>query len=55
MNLIPLIKIASNEKDLIFDSFMGVCSTGIAALKLNRLFAGCEIHKKYFDASVVCR
>lgn len=47
-----IIKIASNENDLIFDPFMGVCSTGIAALKLNRLFAGCEIDKEYFDASV---
>jgi site-specific DNA-methyltransferase (adenine-specific)/modification methylase len=46
-----IIKIASNENDLVFDPFMGVCSTGIASLKLNRLFAGCEIDKKYFDAS----
>lgn len=47
-----IIKIASNEKDLVFDPFMGVCSTGVAALKLNRLFAGCEISKKYFSASI---
>lgn len=47
-----IIRIASNENDLVFDPFMGVCSTGIASLKLNRLFAGCEIEKQYFDASV---
>ena len=34
-----LISIASNPKDLIFDPFMGVGSTGIASLELNRRFA----------------
>lgn len=45
-----LISIASNPKDLIFDPFMGVGSTGIASLELNRRFAGCEINKTYFKA-----
>ena len=31
---------------------MGVGSTGVAALKNNRKFIGCEIEKEYFDASV---
>lgn len=38
-----LIKIASNEGDLIFDPFMGVGSTGVAAKELNRNYVGCEI------------
>lgn len=47
-----IIKIASNENDVIFDPFMGVGSTGVAALKNNRKFIGCEIEKEYFDAAL---
>lgn len=47
-----LIKIASNKNGLVFDPFMGVASTAIAALNLNRMFAGCEIDKTYYCASV---
>ncbi len=46
-----LIEISTNENDLIFDPFMGVGSTGAAAIKLNRNFIGCEIDKKFFDAA----
>ena len=46
-----LIKIASNEGDVIFDPFMGVGSTGIAAQELNRKFIGIEIEKDYFYAA----
>jgi len=46
-----IIKIASNPGDLVFDPFMGVGSTGVAALELKRKFIGCEIEKEYFDAS----
>ena len=46
-----ILKIASNEGDVILDPFMGVGSTGVAALKNNRKFIGCEIEKKYFDAA----
>lgn len=46
-----IIKIASDEKDVIFDPFMGVGSTGVAALKNNRKFIGIEIEKDYFDAA----
>lgn len=45
-----LINVASNPKDLVFDPFMGVGSAGVAALQLNRRFAGCEINKIYFNA-----
>lgn len=46
-----IIKIASNPGDIVFDPFMGVGSTGVAALELKRKFIGCEIEKDYFDAS----
>ena len=46
------IKIASNEGDTVFDPFMGVGSTGVAAVKLNRKFIGFEIEENYYGASV---
>ena len=46
-----MIEIASNSDDIIFDPFMGVGSTGIAALELNRRFIGVELDKTYFDAA----
>ena len=47
-----IIKIASHENDVIFDPFMGVGSTGVAALKNGRKFIGCEIEKDYFVAAL---
>lgn len=47
-----IIKIASNENNVIFDPFMGVGSTGVAALKNGRKFIGCEIEKDYFVAAL---
>lgn len=46
-----LITIASNENDVVFDPFMGVGSTGVAALELGRKFVGFEIAPEYFDAA----
>jgi site-specific DNA-methyltransferase (adenine-specific)/modification methylase len=46
-----LIKIASNERDVVFDPFMGVGSSGIAALGLNRKYIGVEINDIYFKAA----
>ena len=46
-----IIKIASNENDTVFDPFMGVASTGVAALNLNRKFVGIELDENYFAAS----
>ena len=46
-----IINIASNENDVVFDTFMGVGSTGVAALELGRRFGGCEIDEVYFKAS----
>lgn len=54
-----IISIASNENDVVFDPFMGVGSTGVAALRSKRRFIGIEIDKSYFDAAEmrigVCR
>ena len=47
-----IIKIASNENDTVFDPFMGVASTGVASLNLNRKFVGIELEEIYFNASV---
>lgn len=46
-----MIEIASNENDIVFDPFMGVGSTGVAALGLNRRFVGVEIDESYFEAA----
>ncbi len=46
-----LIGIASNPGDLVLDPFMGVGSTGVAALELGRRFLGMEIDPGYFGAA----
>ena len=47
-----LIALLTKENDIVFDPFMVVGSTAIAALELNRKFCGCEINKEYYDATV---
>ena len=47
-----IIQIASNPNDVVFDPFMGVASSAIAALELNRFFYGCEINKSFYNAGV---
>jgi len=46
-----LINLASNPGDVIFDPFMGVGSTGVAALQLGRNFIGIEVDELYFKAA----
>lgn len=46
-----IIRIASNPGDIVFDPFMGVGSTGVAAKMCMRKFVGCEIDKQYFNAA----
>ncbi len=46
-----IIRTASMTNDIVFDPFMGVGSTGVSALKLNRQFIGIEINKEYYKAS----
>lgn len=47
-----LIKLASKPGDLVFDPFMGVGSTGAAALELGRRFMGVEIDQSYYEAAI---
>lgn len=39
----------SHENDVIFDPMMGVGTTGVAAMQLNRNFIGIEIEPTYFN------
>ena len=47
-----MIEIASNENDIILDPFMGVGSTGAAALKMKRDSVLIEKNKETFDKAV---
>lgn len=43
--------ISTIEVDVIFDPFMGVGSTGVAAKELNRDFIGYEIDPIFYEAA----
>lgn len=47
-----LIMKHSNEGDTILDCFSGSGTTGVAALKQNREFIGCEISEEYYNKSL---
>ena len=47
-----LIKIHSNENDVVFDPFSGSGTTAVACQKLNRQFIGCEIDKNYYEKAI---
>lgn len=44
-----IIKVHTNENDIILDPFMGSGSTGVASIKNNRKFVGIELDKEYFN------
>lgn len=46
-----IIKIHTNENDVVLDPFMGSGTTGLACLNQNRKFIGVELDKKYFNLS----
>lgn len=46
-----LIKKHSNEGDTVLDCFAGSCTTGVAAIKNNRNFIGCELDPEYYEKS----
>jgi site-specific DNA-methyltransferase (adenine-specific) len=48
-----LVSLFSNGSDVVLDPFMGLGTTGIAAVKLGRKFIGIEIDEGYFD--IACR
>jgi len=47
-----IIRVATNQGDIVFDPFMGVGSTGVAAITLRRQFIGFELEKQYYDAAI---
>lgn len=47
-----LILALSTEGDLVFDPFMGVGSTGCAAITEQRRFVGAEVHTSYYNTAV---
>jgi site-specific DNA-methyltransferase (adenine-specific)/modification methylase len=46
-----IVRLASNPGDLVLDPFMGVGSTGVAAVGLGRRFMGIEIDASYYAAA----
>jgi DNA modification methylase len=45
------IETFTKEKDIILDPFMGIGTTGISCVSMNRDFIGIELIKEYYDIS----
>ncbi|MGB4292606.1 MAG: site-specific DNA-methyltransferase [Bacteroidales bacterium] len=53
LKLLERIILASTiENDIIFDPFAGSSTTGVAAIRLNRKFVGCELDENYLSLSI---
>lgn len=46
-----LIKALTQPGDLVLDPFAGSCTTGVAAIMLDRRFAGAEVVREYYNIS----
>ena len=44
-----LVNTFSNENDIVLDFTMGVATTGVACMKLNRKFVGIELKPQFFE------
>ncbi len=49
--LARIIRVSSDEGDWVFDPFSGSGTTAVVAHKLNRIYTGIEISKKYVEQS----
>ena len=47
-----LVKVLSNENDIVLDPFMGSGTTGLACKNLNRRFVGIEKESKYVKIAI---
>lgn len=47
--IMALVKNSSNERDVVFDPFLGSGTTAVACKRLNRQYLGFEINKDYFS------
>lgn len=43
------VRVASEEGDIVLDTFMGSGTTGVACMNTNRNFVGIELEESYFD------
>jgi len=46
---IHFIKLHTTDNDIVLDPFMGSGTCGVAAIKMNRRFIGCEIDSEYYQ------
>ncbi|MEO0234707.1 MAG: site-specific DNA-methyltransferase [candidate division WOR-3 bacterium] len=53
LQLLERIILASTKRnDVIFDPFSGSSTTGVASVKLNRFFVGCELENEFVSLSI---